>query len=154
MILKSLIVDGLVVTLSDCVTGLGLTISDDLSWQWHLTGVIIATNRALYALNHIARGLPVRVKKPLAAQLLFPRFDYACMYFMDLGAELQGKLDRQLNKAIRFVFNLSRRTSTVEFRRKLNWLTLYKRRQYFLLTLTYKVLKTKRPLYLHQLIET
>ena len=41
----------------------------------------------------------------------------------------------------------------LEFRRKLNWLTLYQRRQYYLLTLTYKVLKTKRPSYLYQLIE-
>lgn len=153
MTLQPLVVDGVVIPLSESVTSLGLTLSNDLKWQKHLSGVVTSTNRVLYALNHKARSLPIRVKKLLAAQLLFPRFDYACVCFLDLSVELQGKLDRQLNKAVRFVFNLFRRSSTLEFRQKLNWLTLYQRRQYYLLTLTYKVLKTKRPSYLYQLIE-
>lgn len=153
MALQPLIVDGVVVPLSDCVSSLGLKIAGDLRWHQHISDVIAASNRILYFLNSKARQLPVKVKKLLATQLLFPRFDYACVAFIDISGELAGKMERQLNKAVRFVFNLQRRASTADFRRKLNWLSLYQRRQYFLLTLTYKVLKTKTPRYLYDLLK-
>lgn len=152
MALQPLVVDGVVVPLSDCVKSLGLTISEDLRWQRHITDVITSISRILYFLNSKARYLPVKIKKLLAAQLLFPRFDYACITFLDLTVDLQNKLDRQLSKAIRFVFNCPKRTSTRNLRRKLNWMTLYQRRQYFLLTQTYKVLNTGSPAYLFDLL--
>ena len=98
------------------------------------------------------RELPVKVKKQITAQLLFPHFDYVCVSFIDLNKDLESKLERQLNKAIRFIFNLSRRSSTDKFRYKLNWLSLAQRRQYFLLSLTFKVINFRTPKYLFDIV--
>lgn len=78
MILQPIIVDGQVVPLTDCVKSLGLTISRDLRWKQHISNVVSSTNRILYFLNNKIRDLPVKLKRLIAAQLLFPRFDYAC----------------------------------------------------------------------------
>ena len=84
MALQPLIVDGVVVPWSDCVSSLGLKIACDLRWHQHIGGVISASNRILYFLNSKARHLPIKVKKLLATQLLFPRFNYSCVAFIDI----------------------------------------------------------------------
>lgn len=152
MQLLPLLVDGQVVKLSNSVKSLGLTISEDLRWNSHVMSIISSTNRILYFLNSKARGLPISIKKQIASQLLFPHFDYACTVFIDVTKELGSKLDNQLDKAVRFVFGLPRKSPTASFRRKLNWLTLYQRRQYFLLSITFRVLKFKQPAYLYNLL--
>lgn len=153
MVLHPVLVDQRVIPLTDCVKSLGLKIAQDLRWQHHITDIVTVTNRILFFLNSRARHLPLKIKKLLASQLLFPRFDYACVAFIDLGYELSAKLDRQLNKAIRFVFNLPRKSSTGQYRIKLNWMTLHQRRQYFLLTLAYKAIRHKSPFYLYELVQ-
>lgn len=152
MVLCPLVVDGVIVPLTDCVTSLGLKISNDLRWHRHVSDIVASSNRILYFMNSRARYLPVKIKKLLASQLLFPKLDYACITMIGLTGDLQGRLERQLNKAVRFVFNLPRRAGTSEFRSKLHWLTIYQRRQYFLLTLTYKVLETRTPPYLYDML--
>lgn len=106
MQLQSITVDGQIIEFSSTVTSLGLTISADLRWDCYINGIVAVTNRILYFLNSRARGLPFQVKKLVASQLLFPHFDYPCTVFLDLTSDIRVKLDRQLNKALRFVLNL------------------------------------------------
>lgn len=114
--LQSIIVDGQVIPLIDCVKSLGLTISSDVRWNQHVSDIVSSTNRILYFLNNNARDLPVKLKKLIAAQLLFARFDYACTVYIDLTRDLESRLEGQLNK---FVFGLSRRSPTSSYRHKL-----------------------------------
>lgn len=151
--LQPLLVDGQVVPLSTCIENLGLKITENLSWEPQLTDVITTTNRILFFLNAKGRDLPITIKKRIAAQLLFPHFDYACSVYIDLTKDLETRLERQLSKAIRFIFNLSRRTSATPFRSKLKWLSLSQRRKYFLLCLTYKALHLKKPPYLYSILK-
>ena len=71
---------------------------------------------------------------------------------MDLSKNLKTKLDTQLNKAVRFVFSLPHRAPTSNSRKKLKWMTLTQRRKYFLLTLTFQTLNTKKPPYLYDIL--
>lgn len=99
------------------------------------------------------RSMPIKFKKQIAMQLLFPQFDYACVTFLDLTTEQEYLLQKQQNKAVRFIFSLPRYAHITPYIKKLNWLPLCLRRQYFLLTQMYKVLKFQRPLYLYNLVK-
>lgn len=44
-------------------------------------------------LNIKARVLPVKVKKRIATQLLFHRFDYGCTVYLDLSRDLEHGLE-------------------------------------------------------------
>ena len=49
--------------------------------------------------------MPIALKKQIVAQLLFPHFDYACDTFTDITLQQESILQKQLNKAIRFIFS-------------------------------------------------
>lgn len=142
-----------VIPISTSVKNLGLHISSDLKWNDQVNKIVLQTNKAFFFLNSKCRSLPIATKKHIASQLLFPHFDYACVNFIDITQKQSKKLESQLNKAIRFIFNLNKYSSTSNYRKKLNWLPLHYRRQYFVITQTFKVLKFKRPLYLYNLLE-
>ena len=118
--LPSITVNGVNIPFSSSVKNLGLHISSDLKWGTHVNSIVTYTTKTLNFLYSKCRSLPIKLKKNLVSQLLFPKFDYACVTFFDLPKKLANILDRQLNQAIRFIFNLSRRTSTNNYRLKLN----------------------------------
>ena len=148
-----IIVDNLVIQFADSVKNLGLNISSNLKWDEQIANIITRTNKALYFMFSKCQSLTIHLKKQIAAQLLFPQFDYACLNFMDLTNEQETNLQKQLNKAVRFIFKLRKHEHITPFIKKLNWLPLVLRRKYFILTQTHKVLKSKKPVYLYKLLE-
>lgn len=93
--------------------------------------------------------LPSPIKLLLANSLILPYFDYACLVFNDASGYLDTKLQRLQNVVLRFVYGLRRDTSLSPFRRKANWMTTRARRMYFLGILTYQILNSGSPSYLH-----
>ena len=126
-----IIVDNAIIEFSDSVKNLGLIISANLKWDEQIANIITRTNKSLYFMFSKCQTLPIHLKKQIASQLLFPQFDYACLNFMDLTNEQETSLQRQLNKAVRFIFKLPKREHISPFVKKLNWLPLSLRRKYF-----------------------
>ena len=63
--------------------------------------------------------------------------------------EQEYMLQKQLNKDIRFIFSLPKDAHISPYLKNLHWLPLVLRREYFLLTMTFNVIKFKRPTYLY-----
>lgn len=62
----------------------------------------------------------------------FSYIDYCCLVNHDLTDKLNLKLQRLVNCAIRFIFDLRRDEQMTPYRHQLNWLSVKNRRQYFL----------------------
>lgn len=151
--INPIIVDNTVIPFTNCVKNLGLQISSDIKWDTQIANIITQTNKSIYFMYSKCQNLSIPLKKQIASQLLFPHFDYACINFYDLSLEQESSLQKQLNKAVRFIFKLPKHQHITPFLKKLNWLPLKSRREYFLITQTFKVLKTKTPLYLYELLK-
>lgn len=89
----------------------------------------------------------------MANQLLLPHFDYACVVYDDLSEYLDEKLQTLQNQCIRFVFGVRKYEHISPYRRQLKWLTTKSRRKYLLGSLIYKILSTRQPIYLFELLE-
>uniref|UniRef100_A0ABD2WW57 Uncharacterized protein n=1 Tax=Trichogramma kaykai TaxID=54128 RepID=A0ABD2WW57_9HYME len=66
--------------------------------------------------------------------------------------ELETKLRRLLNTAIRFVFGLRRDARMLPYQRTLGWLTPLSRRNYFVAVQIHRVLRQGRPAYLQDML--
>lgn len=89
-------------------------------------------------------SLPLKIKINLITSRIFPILDYCCLVFSSFSGYLLNKLTIALNKTIRFIFKLRRYNSITPFRKKLKWFDIASRHKYFLGTLTFKILKTKK----------
>lgn len=145
-----IVVDGVIIPYSSTVKNLGIYISSDLSWNRQVSQISSNAHHALYRLKYRASSLPSPIKLLLVNALILPYFDYACLVFNDASDYLNTKLQRLQNVALRFVFNLRRDTCLSPFRRKAKWLTTRARRTYFLGSLTYQIINTGSPYYLHE----
>ncbi|CAD6211690.1 GSCOCG00012804001-RA-CDS, partial [Cotesia congregata] len=66
-------------------------------------------------------------------------------------ADENCKLQRSLNTAIRFIYNLKKDEHISPYRRELGWLSVKSRRMYYLACYFYKLLSISKPSYLREL---
>ena len=66
---------------------------------------------------------------------------------------MNDKIDRWLNRGIRFIFRLHKYDHISPYRRELNWFTSSQRRLYFMLVIAYKILNELKPEYLYRCLE-
>lgn len=150
-----IVVDGVPIQYSTTVKNLGVHIASNLSWNRQISQISTNIHHTLYRLKFRGSSLTSPIKLLLVNSLLIPHLDYACLVFNDASAYLDTKLQRLQNSAIRFIYNLKRDASLSPFRQKSNWLTTRDRRRYFLGSLTYQILSTSSPSYLHdRFVET
>ena len=151
--LSNIIVDNSIIPRSDKVKNLGVIISQDLTWNEHINSILSTTNKIFFFLNNKCFNLPFKIRKNLVTSLLFPHFDYCCLVYSSLTKFLDNKIAKAFRRAVRFIFRIHKSENTDKFFLKLNWLSPETRRRYFLGTLIYKVLTTKRPIYLYNELE-
>ena len=87
---------------------------------------------------------------PIAVALVQSRLDYANFLLSRTSALNIHKLQRVQNMASRLV--LRNNLSSAAARAQLHWLTINKRVEFKLATITYKLLKSQQPSYLRSLI--
>jgi hypothetical protein len=137
---------------SQCIRILGIDVDSTLSWKDHTTYVSNRVYAGLHQLKRIRRFLPRSVRKCLINALILPIFDYCCIAYNDLTDELNNKLQRSFNYAVRFIFDARRNDHISPFFDELGWLKLKDRRKYFLLILVFKIIvMSEGPEYLRDL---
>ena len=149
MQLDPIIVTGNVVPVSDYTTEVGLIISKDMRRDQRVANVITRINKAINFMYDKCSNLPKRHKILIESQLLFSHFDYACSCSLGMTKLLHIKLQRQLNKGVRFIFSLPRHVDVKSYLGKLWWLSLEVRRTYFIFMQAFKVIKFQWPRYLY-----
>ncbi|KAK0169327.1 hypothetical protein PV328_012197 [Microctonus aethiopoides] len=132
---------------------LGVILQSSLSWSKHVTYISSRVHTTLYRIKLHNNSLSVPLKTKLVTSLIFPILDYCCVVYNDVTVQLNLKLQRLMNSAIRFIYNIRRDEHITPFRLKLRWLTVRDRRKYFMAILVYKILFGVTPDYIKEIFE-
>ncbi|XP_014235331.1 uncharacterized protein LOC106658042 [Trichogramma pretiosum] len=149
---QSLVVDGVVVPFSPRVRDLGLVISNNLAWTAQVNQISSRVHGVLHRLRARARILPTSVRSMLVSSLVLPHFDYVCAVLRSLPAQLDIRLRRLFNTAVRFIYGLPRDAAMLPYIERLGWLTPALRRDYFLGMQVQRSIISGRPPYLIDLL--
>lgn len=149
--LPPIIVDGTPLPYVREARNLGVVMSCDLSWNKHIATISRKINFTLHKLKYHKNAMSSELRTTLVSTLIFPIIDYCSLVYNDVSAELNIKLQRLINSSIRFIFNLRRDEHITAYRRQLGWLTVKRRRLYFMGIATFNVLNNKAPSYLVEL---
>lgn len=130
---------------------MGVFISNDLTWNNHISYISRRVYGTLYRLKHRGHALPSNIKSLLISALIFPIIDYGCLVYNDSTDYLNRKLSRMINSCLRFIFGVRRDEHITPYRLKSKWLSIKSRRQYFQVSLFYSIIASSKPSYLHDL---
>ncbi|CAD6227296.1 GSCOCG00006084001-RA-CDS [Cotesia congregata] len=146
-------IDGVPLPYVESTKCLGLHFMYNLSWNLHISKTISKINSALYSLKLRRNIYTSSIKKLLVSATILPLIDYCSIVLLNSNYENNCKLQRSLNSAIRFIFNLKRDEHVSPYRRELGWLSIKSRRIYFTCCYFYKLLETSKPSYLRELFQ-
>ena len=110
---------------------LGLTISNDISWNYHIANISRRVHSTLYHLRMHTYNLPNQTKLSLAKSLILPIFDYNCLVFNDFSGFIEQKLKKLLNSCLRYIYNIPRFAHVTPYRKQANLLSPQFRHNFF-----------------------
>lgn len=122
------------------VKNLGLVISQNLSWDNHITEISRKMYGSIHSLKRLKNFLPQHAKVTLVTSLLLPILDYADVCYTDATEEQLNKLERLLNLCIRYIYGLRKYDHVSNFRFKLKWLNIRYRRNAHAVCLLYNII--------------
>ena len=140
--------DGVFVPFVDTVTNLGVVMDSKLTWKAHVDAITRKVNRALYGLKSFRSCTTEALRKQLASALVVPHLDYCSLVYLDVTNDLQIRLDRLQNSCVRYICGARKDEHITPYRRKLGWLKLSARRDYYAAILMYKIICINQPPYL------
>ena len=131
---------------------LGLNISSDLRFHFHVKEIIKKANVALSPLYPVAAYIPRHVLNQIYITYVRPIFDYAdVVYHGNITVTDSLALERVQNRAARLITGAFRRTSTDALLQELGWTPLCVRRNINALN-TFHRIKQNAPQYLLDVI--
>ena len=98
--LNPIIVNGTVIPFVNSAKNLGVVLSDDLTWNSHISQIYSRVNFILYRLRYKGYNLSSQLKAKLVNALVIPHFDYACVVFHGLSKYCAKRLQVLINIAI------------------------------------------------------
>lgn len=141
-----------IVTCSSNVKYLGISITNTLSWEMHVTSVVKNMRSKLYQLK-ISKHLftnELKIYISLISTLIIPYLDYCCAALTDITDQLNLKLYRALNACIRFACNVKWDEHVTPYYRRLQWLKIEERKRYFVGSQLVNILKSQQPTLLYE----
>lgn len=106
--LPQILIDGIALPYTDSTKCLGLHLTPNLSWNLHISKTVSKINSALYSLKLRKDIYTPNIKKLLVSATILPLIDYCTIVLSNSTVDNDRKLQRSLNSAIRFIFNLKR----------------------------------------------
>lgn len=108
---------GETIQFSPKVVNLGLIMDSSLKWDEHVNDTVAKVFNVLRTFRRFGPVLETEVRLKLVQSVIMPIFTYCdIVYFPGLSAAQKERLHRCFKASLRFVYNLSRRTSTVPVR--------------------------------------
>ena len=135
--------EGTVLENVESIKYLGVTITNDLRWNIHVSNIFIKANRTLGFPRRNLYACAQEVKEAAYKGLVRTVLEYSDSVWDPSGVGLQNELEKVQNRAARFVtgsYNFGSMTGILEH---LKWESLKKRRRDRGLILLYNVLKCK-----------
>jgi hypothetical protein len=149
----SINVAGTLVTVSDKITTLGVTLDSHLSFNQHVAAISRSCNYHIRSLRHIRSSLTDDMAKSVAVALVSSRLDYANSILYGTSQANIHKLQRIQNSLAKLVLKNPYISSSSALK-SLHWLPITRRIDFKICTLTYKLIHTHSPSYLASLIHS
>ena len=130
---------------------LGLTLSNNMSWENHVTSIAVKANKRVTLLKRIKRMVPRSCLETLYTSMIRPVLEYACIIFDNCTLQQSKMLERVQREAAIVCTGAYRRTHHDTLLRELGWPTLADRRLCQKLCLFYKMCHQLVPTYLSKL---
>ena len=119
---------------------LGLTFTQNLSWQTHIDEVISKANQMLGLISRNLRRSSQKIRQQAYISLVRPRMEYCASVWNPFTAKSISKIEAVQRRAARFVLQRYHYSESVsEMIEHLHWDTLEKRRHLTCLNLLYKI---------------
>jgi len=141
---------GCYVPLADKITTLGVVLDRTLTMNFHVSSLYKTSYYHIRSLRHIRTSLPDDVCITLATALVQSRLDYCNSILYRTSAGNVNKLQRVQNALARTVYYRSPRMPSAVLVHNLHWLPVKSRVDFKIAVLTYKLLATHEPGYLHE----
>ena len=137
--------EGAVLENVDRIEHLGVTITNDLRWNTHISNICTKANRTLGFLRRTIFSCPQNVKEAAYRRMACPILEYGSSVWDPHPDKLQEELEKVQNRAARFVTRnyVYETGSMTGILGQLKWESLKKRRTDNRLILLYKGLKGK-----------
>ncbi|XP_044597515.1 uncharacterized protein LOC123274085 [Cotesia glomerata] len=149
--LPPVVVNGVIIPYVNSTKCLGINISRNLSWNYHVTQTVSKVNSALHCLKVRKNIFSFPIRKLLVSATILPLIDYCTVVLIDSTSDNNTKLQRAMNSSMRFIFNLKKDEHITPYRRELGWLSVKFRRMYYMSCYFYKLLQVEKPKYLREL---
>jgi hypothetical protein len=130
---------------------LGLTLSEDLSWNKHITEIVDKSTRRLGIMRSLKFKLDRLSLERIYLGFIRPILEYGDIVW-DSQLEVLNALDMVQKNAARIVVGATAKSSTQGLYNETSWEPLSKRREFHRLMLMYKILNGKAPTYLEDLV--
>ena len=139
---------------SDSCLNLGVILDSDLSLKKHISFICQTLYYQIRQLRQICSCLDIRSAKLLANSLSSSRFDFCNSLLYGLPDSSISRLQRVQNYLARVVLPFTKRFDHITTAlRMLHWLPIQQRILFKIAAITYKILKSKQPSYLFELLQ-
>ena len=138
----------------DNIKYLGVTITNDLKWNTHISNICTKANITFDFLRRTLFSCPQNVKEAVYKGMVHPILEYGSSVWDPHTGKLQEELEKVQNRAARFVTRnyVYETGSMTDILGQLKWESLKKRRKDNRLILLYKGLKGKARIHTDDLI--
>ena len=129
---------------------LGVTLGEKLNFHDFAAKKIQVCNLHLRNMRSIRNALPQHVKVILVTNLIISNLDYCNALLMCAPNYIVLSLQRTLNRAVRFIFNLKRTDHITQYLYKLHILPVKYRIKFKVSLIAYKIVRKTAPEYLQE----
>ena len=146
--------EGAILENVDNIKYLGVTITNDLKWNTHISNICTKANRTLGLLRRPLFPCPQNVKEAAYKGMVRPILEYGSSIWDPHTGKLQEELEKGRNREAKFVTRnyVYETGSMIGILRQLKWESLKKRRKDNRLIMLYKGLKGKARIHTDELI--
>ena len=141
------------ITPSDSARNLGVIFDSILTMSDHISFVSKSCFMNMRDLRRIRNTLDSTTAKTIATSLIHSKVDYCNSLFLNLPRCQLDRLQLILNSAARAGSNTPRFTHISPVLKSLHWLKIDQRIHNKILSITYNTLQSRKPSYLHNLLQ-
>lgn len=138
---------------SKCVRNLGAMLDSQLNMEQHVNSVCRSSYGQIRKIGHIRKFLTTHATKTLVNSLVTSRMDYCNGLLHGVSKSTISKLQNVQHTAARLISKTSRFDHVSPILEDLHWLPVNYRIKYKILTLTYKALNDKGPVYIKNMLK-
>ena len=135
------------------ITSLGVNITNMLDFGKFINKKVQICSFHLRNINHIKHSLPTQTRIILVTNLILSNLDYCNSLLIGATNKDIKPLQRIVNRSVRFIFDLKRRTHVSPFAAKAHFLPIFYRIQFKVCLIAFKIINGMSPDYLSEGLE-